>query len=92
MRFQNKLLTCCISIILLLVTYTIVEFYFSEFIMIKLICIYVIVLLALSMLIEYIIEKDKKKQYSQDTKIDYLTWAQKIGKPGRTALYFFRKH
>jgi uncharacterized membrane protein len=73
-------------------SYAIVELYFSEFIMIKLICIYVIILLALSMFIAHIQEKDKQKQYTQDKKIDYLTLAQKIGKQSRASLYFFRKH
>ena len=89
MEFHKKVLAYCICIILLVFSYAIVELYFSEFIMIKLICIYVIILLALSMSIAYIQEKDKKKQYSQDKKIDYLTFAQKTGTSQKSGTIFF---
>ena len=91
MRFHMKLYIICISLMLLLLLSLIVELYFSEFTMVKFICLYIGVLLTVYIFIDYFQEKDKQKQYTQNKKIDYVNWAQPKQNAKQVASYYFKK-
>ena len=91
MRFHMKLYIICVFLTALLLLSFIVELYFSEFTMVKFICLYIGVLLTLYIFIDYLQEKDKQKQYTQDKKIDYVNWAQPKQNAKQVASYYFKK-
>ena len=72
-----------------LLPFIIVEFYFQDYFTIGLIATIAFVVLALSVLIEYSLEKSIQKLDRRFKKTDYSYWTQKK-ESGKAAFFFFR--
>jgi len=92
MRFHMKVYLICIFLTLLFLLSFIVELYFSEFIIIKFICLYIGVLLTLDIFIDYLRTRTKQKLDVSDKKIDYENWTQSKQNAKKVGSYYIKRN